>query len=189
MLAQDAVVRYEIDPRASKFSIKASAAGLLSALGHNPTIAVRDYSGEASFVPHALDQASIRVTARPDSFEVTDDISEKDKREIETRMKQDVLETDRFPEISFESSVVSVTQMGDDTYAVNVTGTLSLHGTAHSQRIIAQVTVNGDSFRAFGEFSLRQTDYGIELVSVAGGTLKVKDEVKCSFDIVARKQA
>ena len=41
--------------------------------------------------------------------------------------------------------------------------------------------------RANGEFSVRQTDYGIKPVSVAGGALKLKDELKCSFDIVARK--
>ena len=42
--------------------------------------------------------------------------------------------------------------------------------------------------RASGEFTVRQTDYGIKPVSVAGGALKVKDELKFSFDIVARKQ-
>ena len=29
--------------------------------------------------------------------------------------------------------------------------------------------------------------FGIKLVSVAGGTLKLKDEVKLTFDLVARK--
>jgi hypothetical protein len=33
-----------------------------------------------------------------------------------------------------------------------------------------------------------QSDYDIPLVSVAGGTLKLKDELKFAFDIVARKQ-
>ncbi len=46
----------------------------------------------------------------------------------------------------------------------------------------------GDMLRASGEFSLLQSDYGIPLVSVAGGALKVKDELKFTFDIVARKQ-
>ena len=41
--------------------------------------------------------------------------------------------------------------------------------------------------RAFGEFSLWQTDYHIRLVAVAGGTLKIKDEVKLKFDLVARR--
>jgi hypothetical protein len=46
----------------------------------------------------------------------------------------------------------------------------------------------GDTLRANGEFSLSQTSYGIKPVSIAGGSLKLKDELKCSFDILARKQ-
>jgi hypothetical protein len=42
--------------------------------------------------------------------------------------------------------------------------------------------------RAFGEFALRQSDYGIKPPSAVGGGLKVKDEVKFTFDIVARKR-
>jgi hypothetical protein len=47
----------------------------------------------------------------------------------------------------------------------------------------------GDMLRATGEVSIRQSDYGIEPVSAAGGTIKLKDELKLSFDISARKQA
>jgi polyisoprenoid-binding protein YceI len=130
----------------------------------------------------------VRLTARPDSFEVTDDISQKDKLEIESKTKQEVLEIGSYPEITFESSSISAIKMGDDRYAANIKGELTLHGLTRSQTIIAQVAINGETFRASGEFSLRQTDYGIKLVSVAGGTLKVKDELKCAFDFVARKQ-
>jgi hypothetical protein len=42
--------------------------------------------------------------------------------------------------------------------------------------------------RASGEFLLSQSSYGIKPVSVAGGALKLKDELKFSFEIVARKQ-
>ena len=34
---------------------------------------------------------------------------------------------------------------------------------------------------------MRQSDYEIKPVSAAGGTVKLKDELKLSFDIVARK--
>ncbi len=34
--------------------------------------------------------------------------------------------------------------------------------------------------------AIRQSDFGIKPVSVAGGTLKLKDEIDLSFDIVAR---
>ncbi len=80
------------------------------------------------------------------------------------------------------------TSWNDYRYAVNVSGNLTLHGVTRSETIYAQVTLTGDTLRAFGEFPLRQTDYGIKLVSVAGGTLKVKDEVKVTFDLTARKQ-
>lgn len=189
MSVETAIVRYQIDSAMGLFKVKAFASGLLSAVGHNPTIAVRDFSGETGFVPGALDQAFVRVTARPESFEVIDDVSAKDKADIESKMKQEVLETDRFSEITFESSSVSATQMGESLYIVKITGEMSLHGATRSQIISAQVSVAGDTVRGFGEFSLRQTDYGIKLVSVAGGTLKVKDEVKISFDLTARKQA
>ncbi len=96
-----------------------------------------------------LDQASIRVTVRPDSLEVTDDISQKDKNEIETKVKQEVLETDRYPEITFESSAVSPTQIGRWRYAVNIAGQLTLHGITRSQTVIAQVALNDETFRAY----------------------------------------
>ena len=47
----------------------------------------------------------------------------------------------------------------------------------------------GDMLRASGDFLVRQADYGIALIKVAGGVIKLKDEVKGAFDIVARKQA
>jgi hypothetical protein len=41
--------------------------------------------------------------------------------------------------------------------------------------------------RAFGEFSVWQTDFHIHLVNIGGGTLRIKDELKLKFDIVARR--
>jgi hypothetical protein len=40
--------------------------------------------------------------------------------------------------------------------------------------------------RASGDFILKQSDYGIKPVIVAGGALKLKDELKFSFEMVAR---
>jgi hypothetical protein len=45
------------------------------------------------------------------------------------------------------------------------------------------VTDNGTTLRAKGEFSLKQTDYRIKPVKVAGGALKVKNELMFRFDI------
>ena len=71
---------------------------------------------------------------------------------------------------------------------MNLNGNLSLHGVTRMLPVPAQVTLIGDMLRASGEFSILQSNYGIRPVSVAGGTLKLKDELKFTFDIVARKQ-
>ncbi len=71
--------------------------------------------------------------------------------------------------------------------AANLDGELTLHGATRRQLIAARVTLLGSMLRASGEFALKQTDFGIKLVSVAGGALKLKDELKFSFEIVARR--
>jgi polyisoprenoid-binding protein YceI len=188
MVATDAAIHYRIDVGMSRFTVRAFATGLFSSLGHNPTLAIRDYTGEATFVSSNPEQSAIRVSVKPASLTVTDDVSQKDRSDIENRMNQDVLETSSYPEIVFESSSVVANKLGDERYATNVTGNLTLHGITRQEKISAQVSVTGDVLRAYGEFTLRQSDYGIKLVSVAGGTLKVKDEVKITFDFTARKQ-
>ena len=72
--------------------------------------------------------------------------------------------------------------------SVKLLGKLTLHGVTRSQPIHARLAINGDMLHAFGEFTIRQSDYNIKPVSAIGGGLKVKDELKFSFDIVGRKQ-
>jgi hypothetical protein len=60
---------------------------------------------------------------------------------------------------------------------------------SRARSLPAQLAVMGDMLRVFGEFTLRQTDYRIKLASVAGGALKLKDELKFTFDIVARRKS
>jgi polyisoprenoid-binding protein YceI len=68
-------------------------------------------------------------------------------------------------------------------------GDLTLHGVTRNQAISVRVSVDGDTLRATGDFSIRQSDFEIKPVSAAGGTIKIKDELKLSFNISARNQA
>jgi polyisoprenoid-binding protein YceI len=185
---QAAKVRYLVDPKVSRLSVRVSAAGLLSAFGHNPTIAVRGVTGELDVAPSSLDDSAVRIRIKTNGLSVQDDVNDKDRREIERVMHEEVLETARFPEVVCESTRISSTSAGEGRYSVDVNGRLTLHGITRDFSIPAQVVQTGDILRAFGEFPIKQTDYGIKLVSIAGGTLKVKDEVRVSFDMVARKQ-
>ena len=186
----EAAVRYVIDVKASTFTVRAFSEGLLAVFGHNPRIAIRDFQGEAQFTPGTatLQDASLHMRIRASSLEVTDDVSDKDRREMQRQMYEEVLETDRYPEILYECSSVSATGSNDGRYWATLNGELTLHGITQPLPISARVVVNGDSLRATGEFSVRQSDYDIALVSVAAGAVRIKDELKISFDIVARKQ-
>jgi polyisoprenoid-binding protein YceI len=179
--------RYELDPRVSRFTVRAFATGMLSAFGHSPTIAIRDFAGEAGFDPDHPETGWLHITVKAASLRVTDDVSDKDRREIEREMQENVLESARYPEIVYDCSRVSVDNPGNGNYSVKLMGSLTLHGVTRSQPIQARLAVTGDMLRAFGDFSVRQSDYNIKPVSAIGGGLKVKDEVKFSFDIVARK--
>ena len=185
----EAIVRFVIDAKRSTFTVQAFSTGLLSAFGHNPKIAVRDIEGDAKFVAAGTtpDEGRAHVKIRADSLEVIDDISEKDRREIHRQMYGEVLETDRFPEILYDCSRVTASG-GGDRYWVVLHGELTLHGVTRPLPVSARVVITGDFLRASGEFSVRQSDYEIALVKVAGGAIRLKDEVKCTFDIMARKQ-
>ncbi|MGO9517904.1 MAG: YceI family protein [Candidatus Korobacteraceae bacterium] len=181
-------VSYGLDSRVSRFIVRAFASGVLSAFGHSPTIALRDFEGEARVNPDHMESSSLRLILKAASLTVTDDISDKDRRELEREMQEKVLETAKYPEIVYDCTQVSVDSSENGNNSVKLLGSLTLHGVTRRQPVQARLALSGDMLRAFGEFAVRQSDYNIKPVSAIGGGLKVKDEVKFSFDIVGRKK-
>ncbi len=183
-----APVKFKIDAAASRFSVQAFATGLLSAFGHNPTIAIRDYDGEIQFNPDTIDNASVRVTVRTSVMEVADEMKNDDRKKLEQAMYDQVLEPNRFPTAVYESNQITVQKDSADQWRVHVTGELSFHGVTQGLSLDARVAYMGTMMRIAGQFPLRQSDCGIKPVSFAGGALKLKDELKFNFEMVARQQ-
>jgi polyisoprenoid-binding protein YceI len=179
---------YVLDPGVSRLTARAFATGLLASLGHNPSFAIRQFAGDARFAPSAPEQTALRIVVQSGSLEVSDQVSDKDRREIEQTTRNEVLDASRFPEIVFEATNPSLAKGGEGHYWANITGQLTLRGISQTQQITAQVSVTGSDLRANGEFTVRQSSFGIKPVSVAGGTLKIKDDVKVTFDFVAHKK-
>ncbi|HEX8772759.1 MAG TPA: YceI family protein [Pyrinomonadaceae bacterium] len=186
---ENGLVHYRLVADQSRFTVQAFAEGLFSAFGHDPVIAIRDFTGEVVFTPVTLSNASVRMTVRTDSLAASDDVKEKDRAEIDRMMHADVLETAKYAEIVFTSTNVTASRLGEGRYRARVIGDLQLHGvTQKNLWIQTELTVKEERLRAQGQFSLKQTDYRIKPVKVAGGTLKVRNELKFSFDIIAEKQ-
>jgi polyisoprenoid-binding protein YceI len=177
--------RYRIDAAQSRFIVRAFAGGFLSAFAHDHTIAIRDFSGEANFTYGTVEPASLQMIIKADSLSVTDKISASDRQKIETTMRDEVLEVSKYPEITLKSSSVAATKTGEGQYQARISGDLTLHGVTRPLIVSAQLEFGDRLLRAKGAFALKQTSFDIKPVSIAGGTVKVKDELKFTFEIVA----
>jgi polyisoprenoid-binding protein YceI len=97
------------------------------------------------------------------------------------------LESARYPSAVYESQQIDVLKVNEDVVSASVVGDLLFHGVSRSQRIEARVLDMRTMLRVSGEFTLSQSDYAIKPFSFAG-VLRLKDELKFSFEVVARRE-
>ena len=181
-------VRYSMDAAQSQFTVHAFASGLAAVVAHNSKFAIRDFKGDAQFTLGTLQDASLRMRIKASSLDLMDEVSEYDRGEIDRVMFREVLEESRFPEIVYESSHITAARLSENLYAATVSGNLTLHGVTNLLGFSAQVVIGDDTLRGYGNFAVKQSEYDITIASIAGGTLKMKDELKIAFFIVAKKQ-
>jgi polyisoprenoid-binding protein YceI len=186
-LQSQASVKYRINPAKSTFMVHANRTGLAWFRGHSHRIAVRDFSGEASITPDVVNPASLQMTVRAASLEETDPaFTQQQKGIINKELNEIVLETAKHPEISFQSTSVKG-GINNGKIEVLITGNLSLHGVTKSIEIPATVTLEGNNLRAMGEFDIDRDDFGVNATSAFHGLVRVKNNIKFVFDIIAEK--
>lgn len=179
--------RYRIDVAKSTFMVHANRTGPLWFKGHSHRIAVRDFSGEASLTPNVLNPASLLMTVRAASLEETDPVfTQQQKDIINKELKEIVLETEKFPEISFQSTDVKG-GLKNGAIEVVIAGNLNLHGVTKRIEIPATVTLSGNTLRAQGEFDIDRDDFGVKAKSAFHGLIRVKNNIKFVFDIIAER--
>jgi polyisoprenoid-binding protein YceI len=161
-----------IDPEKSVMTVRVYKAGVFSALGHDHEIAAQITSGTVDTAAH-----TVELHVKAGALRVRDpNVSEKDRGQIQsTMLGAEVLDAAVHPEIVFRS--ISVAPGADGSWTVN--GNLTLHGQTHP--VTADVRETGGHY--VGTSLLKQTEYGITPVKVAGGSIRVKDEVRIEFDI------
>jgi polyisoprenoid-binding protein YceI len=161
-----------IDTAKSVMTVRVFKAGLFSALGHNHEISAPISSGTVN-----VNARQVELHAQTGALKVLDPgTSEKDRSEIQrTMLGADVLDAANHPEIVFRSTGAEAAGPG----AWKVHGNLTLHGQTHT----VDVEVRADGEHYVGTSRFRQTEFGIQPVKVAGGTIRVKDEVRIEFNI------
>jgi polyisoprenoid-binding protein YceI len=180
--------RYTLDSERSRFTVQAFAAGMLSGFAHSPVFAVRRFVGEIRLNTEMPAESSMEITAQAESLDLTDKVKENDRQEIIRAMRQDVLETTRFPEITFRSTQIAITIIAPNWLRGQIQGDLRLHGVSKPREIDAQLRLADGEIRVSGEFTILQSAYKIKPVSAAAGMIKLKDELKLVFDLIGKKQ-
>jgi polyisoprenoid-binding protein YceI len=165
-----------IDTGRSTITLHVSKSGLFRAFADNHLIQAPVTEGSFDDGPNSRIQFVVDVRG----LHVLDPGLSADQREqVQTRMLgPEVLDADRFPQIRFQST--SVERVKPDAWLVR--GQLTLHG----QTRAVTVKVTPGQGRYNGSTSLKQTDFGITPISIAGGTVTVKDELQIDADIRAR---
>jgi len=161
-----------IDPARSTMTVHVGKTGAFSAFGHDHEIGA------------PIDRGSINAAARrvelrlrAEAFRLRDpDVSDKDRGEIQsTMLGPQVLDVRRYPEIVFQSTGIDSARPG----SWKIQGDLTLHG----QTRPVTVAVNEMEGHYVGSALVKQTDFGITPVRVAGGTVRVNDQVRIEFDV------
>ena len=162
-----------IDTAHSFVRVHVNKSGVFSAFAHNHEIEAPIEAGEVTETGDS--SVELRVDAR--KLRVLDPESSADTRaEIQKTMEgPQVLDAERYPEIHFRS--VAVQPNGTDRWLVN--GNLDLHGQTHP--VAVEVLLKDGLYK--GSAIVKQTAFGITPVTIAGGTVKVKDDVKIEFEI------
>ena len=173
--AADPAVSRTIDTEKSLITVRVFKAGLFSGFAHDHEISAPIQEG-------SFDQANPSVQLKVDARKlrvVDKDVSDKDRAEIQqTMLGPKVLDSERFPEIRFRSTRVE--HITDHKWLVH--GELSVRG----QTGPVNVDVREENGRYRGTAELKQKDFGITPISLGGGTIKVKNELRVEFDIVGR---
>lgn len=163
----------------SRFDVHTETAGLLGALGHEHHVRAATFDGRIRWAPDDVPSSSVRVEVRLDDLRILTDADSDDVREIREAMEGEVLEVDRYPELTFTSTAVTPTEGG-----VRVTGDLTLHGETRREVVYVALDGAGDTLRASGSLPILQTDYGIDPYDAAAGTIAVADEITFDFEAV-----
>ena len=162
-----------IDVVQSRMTVSVYKEGIFSFAADNHEVAAPLIAGS-----YNDEDKSVEVTVDATRMQVQDPPSRRDQVQA-NMVGPDVLDVHKYPTIVFRSTQIRAS----DSSHWNVSGDLTLHGQTHPIDFdVTPTSATGFS----GTAVIRQTNFGITPIKIAGGTVRVKDDVKVSFDVVFR---
>lgn len=170
--------------------------GLLAGLAHEHRVRAHAVNGSIVYFPESPERSRVTVTLATDSLLVVPESDSADIPKITRTMRAEVLRPDSFPEISFVSrSIVPLPPAGSPGSGERgarppswrVAGDFTMVGRTRPVSVDLSLEIAGDTLRASGWFTVKQTDFGIRPYRKALGMVKVKNEVRIELRFVAAR--
>lgn len=185
---------FEVDAAESLVTVQVYRGGALAQAGHNHVIACREVSGRAyvhedvrksafelrlPVESFTVDEPGLRLEAGPEfSSEVGDGAREGTRRNM---LGEAVLDSVRSPQIRIVSAAI---RNGVAGFQAELRIRVRDHWSEHSVPVVLEQT--DERVMARGEVTLKQTDLGLTPFTALLGAMKVQDEMRVKFTIVAR---
>lgn len=187
-LARAAWVTYPVVESKSSVRVHVGKSGAFSFAGHRHEVQA-PVSGTVNADTADLSRSSVDLTFASGRLRVLPDGEPAgDAPKVEEVMHgPEVLDAVRFPEIHFRSKTVAGRALSSGVFELRLVGELSLHGLTQEITLPVRVTLEGSTLKAIGETTLRHDQFGMKPVSVAGGAVKVANEIRIDFEVVAEQ--
>lgn len=171
----------------SRITVHVGKGGLFKFAGHEHEIVGHAKGGEIVADDADLSRSSVATVwdAKGLVVSLTKDEPAEDAPKVQAKMLgPEVLEVDRYPEVTFRSVSVEGAAAGADQWDLKLAGDLTIHGVTQRVSLPVHVVRKGATLRTTGHLTIRHTDFGLKPISVAG-VVKVKNELTLDFDIIA----
>jgi polyisoprenoid-binding protein YceI len=185
--------RFVVERDYSEVRIVVYPAGSLARFGHPHVIGGAVIDGEVILAEPFHDSA-LRLRIDLDALEVdrpewrSDEGFDPDMSSSAIEGTRDnlrsarVLDIERHPAIAIESTGINGPRWQPD-----IDLRIELRGQARELTVPISLALEDNQLTATGQFSLRQSEFGIEPFSAAGGNLQVADDILIRFRIQARR--
>lgn len=179
---------YSFDAATSEINVILTQEGLMSRRYPTHRVLAKSFTGKIE-LPN--DETKMSATLEAEAKMLTNmdtTMSEFERKEFHSALRSQVLEAEKFPVIKFVSVSVSGLQKDGDKRSFTLNGDLTLHGVTKRMAFPVSATITEKELRATGEAKLKQTDFGLKPFEKGMGLIKIGDEVKVSFSVVAKIQ-
>lgn len=149
-------------------------------LAHNLILTPTRWSGTLNVDADNPSASSATLSIDARSIEIVEAVggvkglSDKDRKDIGKNIDEKVLQTSKYPELSFQSTSVTGSEPN-----FKVAGNMTITGTTRPVNV--DLTVNGSQVNA--RTSISQKDFGIKPFSAMMGAIKLRDDVEFELTV------